>query len=219
MVVRFEVAHPLLSTPAADNLVVGRFSQAGLDDAQLVRDVVRGDHQALDVVWDRYSGLVRSVLFGALGCDSSIEDLRQDVFMAFFRGAAQVREGAALKGYLVGIAVRLAALELRRRKVRRWVGLSVSGELPELPVAPQDSEGREALTALYRVLDGLSSRRRLAFVLRHVQGMEILEVALALEISESTARRELSKAQQQLTALARREPALASWWRVLAHHE
>ena len=85
------------------------------------------------------------------------------------------------------------------------------GELPELPVAPEDAEGRESLRALYRVLDQLGSRRRLAFVLRHVQGLEILEVAAALEISESTTRRELTRAQQQLSALARREPALARY--------
>ena len=61
------------------------------------------------------------------------------------------------------------------------------------------------------MLDQLGSRRRLAFVLRHVQGLELLEVAAALEISESTARRELAKAQQQLAALARREPTLARY--------
>ena len=192
---------------------MGRFPPDRLGDAQLVQAIARGEREALGWVWDRYSGLVRGVLFGALGRDSAIEDLLQEVFLALFRGAAQIREGAALKGYLVGVAVRLAALELRRRKVRRWVGLSShpEGELPDVPVAPQDSEGRQSLAALHRVLDALSSRRRLAFVLRHVQGMEVLEVADALGISESTARRELGKAQQQLSALARREPALASY--------
>ncbi|MET0792515.1 MAG: sigma-70 family RNA polymerase sigma factor [Polyangiaceae bacterium] len=112
------------------------------------------------------------------------------------------------------MAVRTAALELRRRKVRRWVGLSTTGELPDLPVAAADGEGRESLRALYRVLDQLSSRRRMVFVLRHVQGLELLEIVAALEISESTVRRELGKAQQQLAALARREPALDEYLRL-----
>ncbi len=197
--------------PASAESAVAKFPHERLGDAQLVLDVARGDRAALGAVWDRYAKLVRSVLFRSLGSDAGVEDLLQDVFFAFFRGAAQIREGAALRGYLVGVAVRLAALELRRRKVRRWVGLSPTGEVPDIAVPPEDSEGREALRALYRVLDRLSDRRRLAFVLRHVQGLEVLEVARALEISESTARRELNKAEQQLTALARREPELARY--------
>ncbi len=197
--------------PAPTDSAVAKFPHERLGDAQLVQDVARGDREALGVVWDRYARLVRSVLFRALGSEAGVEDLLQDVFFAFFRGAGQIRDGAALRGYLVGVAVRLAALELRRRKVRRWVGLSPTGEIPDVAVPPEDSEGRAALGALYRVLDQLSSRRRLAFVLRHVQGLEVLEVAHALDISESTARRELGKAQQQLAALARREPELARY--------
>jgi RNA polymerase sigma-70 factor (ECF subfamily) len=205
------VASPFPARPTTGHVALARFPQDRYGDAQLVKDVARGDRDALGVVWDRYSRLVRGVLFGAIGADSATEDLLQDVFLAFFRGAAQIQDGGALRSYLVGVAVRLAALELRRRKVRRWVHLSPTGELPELPVAPEDAEGRESLRALYRVLDQLGSRRRLAFVLRHVQGLEILEVAAALEISESTTRRELTRAQQQLAALARREPALARY--------
>jgi RNA polymerase sigma-70 factor (ECF subfamily) len=191
--------------------VLARFPQDRYGDAQLVADVARGDRAALGVVWDRYAKLVRGVLIGAIGPDGVVDDLQQEVFLAFYKGAGRIEQGGALRGYLIGVAVRLAALEIRRRKVRRWVGLSSTGELPDLPVAPEDSEGRESLRALYRVLDQLGSRRRLAFVLRHVQGLEILEVAEALGISESTTRRELSRAQQQLAALAKREPALTQY--------
>lgn len=197
--------------PAPADAAVAKFPHERLGDAQLVQDVARGDRAALGAVWDRYAKLVRAVLYRALGSDAGVEDLLQDTFFAFFRGAAQIRDGAALRGYLVGVAVRLAALELRRRKVRRWVGLSPTGEMPDVAVLPEDSEGREALRALYRVLDQMNDRRRLAFVLRRVQGLEVLEVARALDISESTTRRELAKAEQQLEALARREPELARY--------
>jgi RNA polymerase sigma-70 factor (ECF subfamily) len=199
--------------PATTHGVVARFPQDRLSDAQLVSQAARGDSRAQGAVWDRYSGMVRGVLYGSLGGDSALEDLLQEVFLVFCRAAAagQIREGNALRGYLVGVAVRLVALELRRRRLRRWVGLSAMGELPDLPVSPADDEGREALRALHRVLDQLSTRRRLAFVLRHVQGMELLEVASALKMSESTARRELGRAQRQLAALARGEPALSHY--------
>lgn len=187
---------------------VSRFPAERLGDAELVRAAARGEADAVSVIWERYAGLVRGVLRSSLGPDHAIEDLLQEVFVGFLRGAKNIQEGAALRGYLVGVAVRLAALELRRRKIRRWVTLTPTGTLPERVALPADAEGREALAALYRVLDGVSSRRRLAFVLRHVEGLEILDVAASLGISESTARRELERARTFVLKRGEREPAL-----------
>jgi RNA polymerase sigma-70 factor (ECF subfamily) len=182
-----------------------------LGDAELVLAAGRGDARAVAAIWDRYSELVRRVLRGALGPDSSIEDLLQEVFMAFLKGAERIEQGSALRGYLTGVAIRQAALELRQRKVRRWVTLTPTGHLPDTPIAPRDSDGREALLALYRVLDRMGNRERLAFVLRHVEGLEILEVARSLSLSESTVRRALVSARQQLERSLGREPALGAY--------
>jgi RNA polymerase sigma-70 factor (ECF subfamily) len=190
---------------------VSRFPAQRLGDAELVLAAARGDADAISVIWDRYAALVRSVLRGAIGPDLAVEDLLQEVFIALVKGAKGIHDGAALRGYLVGVAVRLAALELRRRKVRRWVMLSPTGELPDSAVLPRDTESRQALQALYRVLDQLGSRRRLAFVLRHVQGMGLGEVAAALKVSESTARRELARARTHIVKSGRREPALHAY--------
>jgi RNA polymerase sigma-70 factor (ECF subfamily) len=190
---------------------VSRFPAERLGDAELVQAAARGDGDAISVVWDRYAALVRGVLRGALGPDLVVEDLLQEVFIALVKGAKGIQDGAALRSYLVGVAVRIAALELRRRKVRRWVMLSPTGELPDTAVLPRDSEGRQALSALYRVLDQLGNRRRLAFVLRHVQGMGLVEVAAALKVSESTARRELVRARAHIAKSGQREPALHAY--------
>lgn len=206
---------PLSPVPLAP-AVVSRFPDRRLSDAQLVEAIALGDKRALAAVWDRYSELVRGVLFASLGPDSAAEDLLQEVFLALFRGAKGIKQSSALRGYLIGVAVRLAALELRRRKVRRWVSLTPTGELPELPTGPRDVEGLEALRALGRVFDRLSARRRLAFVLRRVEGLELLETARALGVSESTAKREVVKASEQVLLWASREPALRAYMKELA---
>jgi RNA polymerase sigma-70 factor (ECF subfamily) len=202
------MSQPPRAKLAAVATAVTPFPAERLSDAELVRSAARGDADAVGVVWQRYAPLVRGVLRGAIGPDHALEDLLQEVFVGFLKGAKNIHEGAALRGYLVGVAVRLAALELRRRKIRRWVMLTPTGVLPEQTELPADSEGRAALRALYRVLDGVSSRRRLAFVLRHVQGLEILDVAATLGVSESTARRELERARSYVLKRVEREPAL-----------
>ena len=172
--------------------------------------MARGDAQAVAGIWDRYAA-ARSVIRSSLGPDASSEDLVQDAFVAFLRSAETIRDKAAVRGFLIGVAVRLVALELRRRRIRRWVTLSPSGSLPDTPVAPRDVEGRQAIEALYRLLERMPSRRRLAFVLRVVQGCEILEVATALGVSDSTAKREVQRAQEQVLRQANREPALVRY--------
>lgn len=188
---------------------VSRFPRDRLGDSELVEAVARGDTAALGVVWDRYAQVVRSVLRSNLGVDAAVEDLLQEVFIAFFRGAATLRDASALRPYLVSVAVRLVFVELRRRRVRRWVTLSPRGHVPEVASEPSDLDGALALRGLYRLLEQLPPRRRVAFVLRQVQGLEIAEVAAALRTSESTAKREVSRARRAIVARAKRlEPSL-----------
>ncbi len=190
---------------------VAAFPADRVTDARLVEAAAGGDRTAIAAVWDRYVKMVRGILFGSLGPDHAVEDLVQDVFLAFVRGAGSIGDGKLLRSYLAGVAVRLAALEIRKRKVRRWVRLSSTGDLPDPPLLPQDFEGRQALSALYRVLDKLASRQRLAFVLRDIQGMEMLDAAASLGVSESTLRRELARAREKVMIGAKREPALAEF--------
>jgi RNA polymerase sigma-70 factor, ECF subfamily len=188
---------------------VSRFPHERLGDSELVEAVARGDTAAVGVAWDRYSHLVRGVLRSNLGVDAAVEDLLQEVFIAFLRGASELRDPTALRAYLVSVAVRLVLVELRRRRVRRWVMLSPKGRLPEVPSAPPDLNGALALRGLYRLLESLPPRRRVAFVLRQVHGLEIPEVAAALEVSESTVKREVVRARRSIVARAERtEPSL-----------
>jgi RNA polymerase sigma-70 factor (ECF subfamily) len=179
-------------------------------DAELLEALQRGDGEAAGILWDRYAPLVRQVLRSTLGsADSGVEDLVQETFIVLIRSCREVRTASAVRSYLVSVAVRLVFGELRRRRVRRWVMLSPEGEVPEMPAAPADVDGAVALQALYRLLGHLPDRRRLAFVLRFVQGLEMTDVASALGISESTAKREVARAKTAILARGRRqEPAL-----------
>jgi len=119
-----------------------------------------------------------------------------------------MRDANALRAFLIAVAVRLVTVELRRRRVRRWVTLSPTDQMPDSSVLPKDFAGLETLRGLYRILARMPHRRRLAFVLRNVQGLEITEVAKALDVSESTAKREISRANEVIRIRSHGEPAL-----------
>ena len=188
-----------------------RLPTAQMDDAELARAAASGEPRAAALVWDRYSSMVRGILRRSLGPSNDVDDLVQDVFLGFFRKVQDLRDPSALKSFLIGITLRTAGSSLRRKRVRRWLSLSATGELPDTDPTIPNPEARRALARLYEVLDQIDDKSRLAFVLRHFEGYELTEVAEGLGCSLATAKRCLAKAQDRVHAIVRREPLLAHY--------
>jgi len=199
---------------------VHHFPKERFSDSELVAAVAQGDHSALEVIWNRYAGAVRSTLFSVLGPDHSIEDLIQDVFISFFRCAGRLQNPSALKAYLLGSAIRIAAFEKRTRGRRsKWLNIfketgvdAANGQLPEV-------EQGDVLSALRRVLDQIADRPRTAFILRYVEDLTVSEIAIAMHISDATAKRDVAKGRAKVLLLASREPTLCDYLRYLGGNE
>ena len=187
------------------------FPRERFGDAELVAEVRRGSPHALRAVWERHAETVRATLHSSLGGDPAIDDLTQEVFVSFYRRAAQLRDPSALRSYLMGSAVRLAAVEKRSRSRRRRRLDALASD----PWGPKEQlpnvAGRDALRALRAILDHVSERPRMAFILRYVQDLSPPEVAVALGVSEATAKRAIAKGRDRVVRLARREVALQSY--------
>jgi RNA polymerase sigma-70 factor (ECF subfamily) len=182
-----------------------------LTDSELAGLARDKDPRAATLVWDRYSGLVRGVLHRSLGPGHDVEDLLQDVFVGFFKSVASLRDVGSLRPFLVGIAMRTALTELRKRRVRRWLRLTSDGVLPEVAAPGEDPRVKEAVRRLYAVLDELSGRERLAFVLRHAEGNELTETAALLGVSLATVKRVLRRAEELVESRAREDDLLCEW--------
>lgn len=190
---------------------VNRLPLAGTDDATLARAILDGHPAAPSALWDRFAPLVRAILRRALGPGHDVTDLVQEAFLGFFRSVADLRDPGALRPFLIGITVHVARSELRRRRVRRFLHLTDSGVLPERAAGEDDPEAREALGRLYGILDQLDGSSRLAFVLRHIEELELTEVAAALGWSLATTKRRLAKVTARILAMVEHDPVLARY--------
>jgi RNA polymerase sigma-70 factor (ECF subfamily) len=188
-----------------------RAAADGPSDADLARLARDKDPRAATLVWDRYSGMVRAVLFRSVGPNHDVEDLVQDVFIGFFRNVGTLRDPSSLRSFLVGITLRTAHSALRKKRVRRWLHLSDDGTVPEVPSHDSDPRTREALRRLYLILDELPDRERLAFVLRHAEGHELTEMASALDVSLATVKRMLQRAEAHVQKRAKNDDLLSDW--------
>jgi len=164
------------------------------------------------MLWARCSPAVGRLLAKVLGPGPEIEDLTQEVFLRVFVRLPSLRDPSALKPFVLSVAANVLKWELRRRWVSRRVLLSISGELPDVAGTSNDAEARQALRRCYRIFDSLTTKERLAFVLRHMEGMTIHEVAATLVVSVSTAKRWAGSGASKVADRVSRDPDLRSFF-------
>jgi RNA polymerase sigma-70 factor, ECF subfamily len=192
---------PDRSTPPL-RLVSGVAEDRRQVDAELVLALQQREPAAAEAIWERYSGRVHRFLSHALGGPSEeVEDLTQEVFLRIFTRARAINKPAALREFVMSVAVRVMQWELRRRWVRRRVRLSDSGELPDvIDGGGVDQEARQALARCYDILNALGVRERTAFALRYLEEMTMEEVAAHMKTSLSTAKRLVNRATASVSA-------------------
>jgi RNA polymerase sigma-70 factor (ECF subfamily) len=184
---------------------------ASCDDRELAAGLRAGRPGAALLLFDRYAPCVQRVLSRVLGLDPEIPDLIQEVFLSALQGMHTLRAGQPVKAWLVGIAVFTARKTIRRRVRRRWLAFFLPQRDHDVRAPDAPAQARAALEATYAVLERMPEKERVAFALRHIEGMELKEVAAACGVSLATIKRTLDGAQARFRALARHEPELERW--------
>lgn len=177
-------------------------------DDEVARALMEGQAWAVGETWYRMAPMVLALAQRCLGSRPEAEDATQEVFYRVFRKVNMLREPEALRSFVYSFAIRVVKSELRKRRVRAWLsfGLPEASRLPSVD-AP-DMELRDLLARFHRLLDRLTPRDRIVFVLRRVEGMTVEEVAEKMAISTSTVKRSMTYSTQQLTRWVAADPKL-----------
>jgi len=193
-------------TTAAPALSV--VATASDDDHALVAALKRGDSWARTALVRKYQARVERVVAGALGIDSELADVIQDVFISVLRNVDQVKDPTALPAWISSLAVFTARALIRKRRRWRWIRFLDPKDVPEEPAASHDHEGAATVRAVYAAIDTLPADERLAFTLRFVSELELTEVAAACRVSLATIKRRLARAEARFAAAAVTSPLL-----------
>jgi RNA polymerase sigma-70 factor, ECF subfamily len=192
-------------------IIFDKARRSAVDDAELVAALRTQDERAYAAAWVELGPMVRRLVTRFFGSDVDTPDLSQEVFLRLFRRIDELRNPSGLRGFVAGICLGVARNELRKARVRRWVRLTPSGDLPEAPTTGPDLEAREAVHRLYAILDLVSAQDRSLFVARFFEKMEIAEVATVHGLSYGTAKRHVAKATARINRRIERDPALARY--------
>jgi RNA polymerase sigma-70 factor, ECF subfamily len=144
-----------------------------------------------------------------LGSQPEAEDVGQEVFCRVYRRVRTLREPDSFRNFIYTCALRVLQNELHRKKMRSWLSFEPPELLDVQGCGTLDIESRDLLRRFYRLLDRLSPRDRIVFVLRRVESMSVEEIAATMETSESTVKRSLVRASNRLSRWMDEEPRLA----------
>jgi RNA polymerase sigma-70 factor (ECF subfamily) len=160
-----------------------------VDDADLARALIAGEPWAHAATWNRFAPLVFNMACRALGSQDDAEDITQEVFCRLFARVKTLCKPEALRSFIVSFAIRILKWDLRRKRAGRWLSLFPPRDLPDSQFHGTDPEARDVLRRFYVILDGLGTRERLVFALRHLESMTLGEISTAMGISLSTVKR------------------------------
>ena len=163
-------------------------------DAEIVAAIRAGDANAEEIFYRRHAPSIFRVAFRLLRSREDACDVTQDTFLTAFDELGDLRDAHAVRGWLHQMAVRLVHRRFRRRKMRRWLGLSPreDARLEEQVDNSARIEARAELRLLDDALDRVPPAEKIAWVLRQVEGLSLDEVAQACRCSLATAKRRIS---------------------------
>jgi RNA polymerase sigma-70 factor (ECF subfamily) len=179
--------------------------RGALDDAALVAAARSGHGWAEQRLYERHVQTVARTVALVLGRMQDAEDIVQETFLEALSSLPALSDPAAFRPWLLRIAVHKCHRRFRRRKLLRALGLDRGADdvtLGALDARGASPEAHAELSRLDAVLRALPERERTAWVLRHVHGHELTEVARLTGVSLATTKRVLDRAQRRVGAYA-----------------
>jgi RNA polymerase sigma-70 factor (ECF subfamily) len=170
----------------------------------LVSRAAVGDHAAFQALVERHRSMVYRVAYQFAGNHHDAEDIAQDVFIKVFRSLDRFRQDAQLTSWIYRIIMN-ACIDFRRR--HSPAAAAPFGEEAEIKMlnTPEESPGPEDAAyagelgdVLQAEISRLPPGQRIVFVMRHHQGLKLIEIAEALGLAEGTVKRQLHAAVHRL---------------------
>jgi RNA polymerase sigma-70 factor (ECF subfamily) len=180
------------------------------DDDEIVRAVCAGDTEAFAELVDRYQAMAIKVAFSLLGNEQDAYDAAQEAFISAYQALPRFRGGAKFSTWLYRIVANKCkdVYRKRARTADSWLRISTTGSSAREDHMmdihdPQSGPAlklynREVAEALNEAISQLPLKQRMAFVLHHLHGMALNEVADVMQCRVGTVKSHMFRATAAL---------------------
>lgn len=168
------------------------------DDAALAIAVAEGDRDALESVFQKYGGAVKTMANRVLRNETLAEDVVQDVFVSFWKAPHKYDSNrGTLRTFLVTLAHRRSVDTVRSEEAR----FKREEKVPDDVVPSIDEEvwARTLSDSVRQALEGLNAGERDAISLAYFGGLSYVEVAERLGSPEGTVKSRIRSGMRKLS--------------------
>lgn len=168
-----------------------------VDDGDLVARARSGDPVAFERLYEQYHAPILNYLHRMVSDRALAEDLTQDTFEKAYKALPSTRPDLAFKPWLYRIATNTAISNGRRKRIIKWIPFAPGND------PASDEEIESAVTRKHDVektLSKLPPHYSAALLLRHYQGLSLIETAEALGITETACKLRLFRARKAFAA-------------------
>ncbi len=177
-----------------------------ISEETIIRRCQDGDHQAFNLLVQRYQKLVYNFIYRLAPNWRDVDDLAQEVFIRVYKSISMLKEAKQFKSWLHRIVINLYYDEIRKRRRVKEVDLEDNPKI-EAEVLHTASSGnnpirsleeKELERVLQKAMNRLSPDYKVAIMLREIQGLSYEEIAQTLKCSVGTVKSRIFRARELL---------------------
>ena len=190
---------------ATENIKPRLVHSAAVTDDELLERLCVGDHDAFTEITGRHFDPVYRVAWRVLGGPADAEDVTQEAFIKLWQSPTTLRDGKAVRSWLMRVATNLAIDRMRRKQPL------IVEQVPDVADDGLRADGALARSQIAGNIDaaiaGLPDRQRIALVMTYFEYMSNQQTAEVLDLSVDAVESLLSRARRNLKS------QLAGEWR------
>jgi RNA polymerase sigma-70 factor (ECF subfamily) len=173
-----------------------------IDEKSWVVRAREGDAAAFEAIYNRYERRIYAFVYRLMGNAEDAYDLTQETFVKAYSALPRTQPDLNLSAWLHRIASNACMDVLRRRKLIRWLPWETFDTNPAMePTATDDPVGEynqvETSGEVQVVLDKLSSKHRMALILKEFQGMSGDEIGQVMGLTRSAVKSLMFRAREE----------------------
>jgi RNA polymerase sigma-70 factor (ECF subfamily) len=157
----------------------------------------RGDRDAFRVLVDTHTRAVFRLAFRITGNQTDAEDMVQETFLKAWKQIAKFDGRASFATWIHRICSNCCLDHLRARKRKQDID-AVPEPVSHSPSPERLAQSSQITARLLPALDELSDQERIAFTMRHYEGVGIEEISAALGVAPGAAKHSVFRAVQKL---------------------
>ncbi len=179
-----------------------------MSDQELVSQILDGHENAFRLLVEKYRQMVFHTCLGFIQDRDDADDIAQEVFVEVFHALEKFRGDSKLSTWIYRIAVNRSLNAVRSRKRRRFfqsIGIGQSDETV-IDVADESWKSRpdreyendQRRENLYKAINSLPERQRVAFTLSKLEDLPYQEIAEIMGVSLSSVESLIHRAKLSL---------------------